>query len=103
VRVPTVAAPGVPVFAATWDLAGALAIEWDEPTISAFPAVPGTSLACGERTISAENWLDAFDPQTAPYGRAVVVDVAASRAVRVRDRTSCVAAARRFSMDGGAG
>jgi hypothetical protein len=103
VRFPTVAAPGVPVFAATWDLAGALAIEWDEPTISAFPAVPGTSLACGERTISAHNWLDAFDPQTAVYGRAVVVDVAATRAVPVRDRTSCVSAARRLSMDGGAG
>jgi hypothetical protein len=103
VRLPTVAAPGVPIFAATWDLAGALAIEWDEPSISAYPAVPRTSFACGERTISAENSLDAFDPQAAEYGRAVVVDVAASHAVRVRDRASCVSAARRFSTDQSAG
>jgi hypothetical protein len=103
VRLPTLAGPGVPIFAATWDLAGALAIEWDEPSISAYPTVPRTSFACGERRISAENSLDAFDPQTANYGRAVVVDVAASRAVRVHDRASCVSAARRFSMDRSSG
>jgi hypothetical protein len=103
VRLPTLAAPGVPIFGSTWDLAGALAIEWNEPSISAFPAVPGTSFACGERKISAQNWLDAFDPQTAEYGRAIVVDVAASTAVRVRDRASCLSAARRFSTDGTTG
>jgi hypothetical protein len=103
VRLPTLAAPGVPIFGSTWDLAGALAIEWNEPSISAFPAVPGTSFACGERKISAQNWLDAFDPQTADYGRAIVVDVAASSAVQVRDRASCLSAARRFSTDGSTG
>jgi hypothetical protein len=103
VRLPTLAAPGVPIFAATWDLAGALALEWDEPSISAYPAVPRTSFACGGREISAENWLDAFDPQTAEYGRAVIVDVAASRAVRVRNRAACVSAAPRFSTGRTAG
>jgi hypothetical protein len=99
VRLPTLAAPGVPIFGATWDLAGALAIDWDDPSISAFPAVPGTSFSCGERGISAQNWLDAFDSQTTDYGRAVVVDVAAVTAVRVPDRRSCLSIARRFSAD----
>jgi len=99
VRLPTLAAPGVPIFGATWDLAGALAIDWDDPSISAFPAVPGTSFSCGERSISAQNWLDAFDSQTTEYGRAVVVDVAAVTAVGVPDRPTCLSIARRLSAE----
>jgi hypothetical protein len=103
VRLPTLAAPGVPIFAATWDLRGALALEWDEPSISAFPAVAGTTFSCAERSMSAQNWLDAYDPQTADYGRALVVDVATSTAVRLHDRASCLAAARRVSAGPSAG
>jgi hypothetical protein len=93
----------VPIFAATWDLRGALALEWDEPSISAFPAVAGTTFSCAERSMSAQNWLDAYDPQTADYGRALVVDVATSTAVRLHDRASCLAAARRVSAGPSAG
>ena len=53
--------------------------------------------------MSAQNWLDAFDPQTADYGRALVVDVATTTAVRVHDRASCLAAARRVSADASPG
>ena len=90
-------APGVPVFATTWDLAGALAIRWDEPSLAAYPAIPGTTFVCGRRGLSARNDNNRFSPQTARYGKAFVVDVARVRAFPVRDRASCRAVAARFS------
>ena len=93
---PAVAAPGVPVFAATWDLAGALRFHWDDPSLAAFPAIPGTSMDCGATDVSLANANDAFDPQTGRYGRAYAVDVTRSIAFPLRDRAACLSVAKRL-------
>ncbi|MEA2330220.1 MAG: hypothetical protein QOH58_358 [Thermoleophilaceae bacterium] len=94
---PTVSAPGVPVFAATWDLAGAVRFRWEDPSLAAYPAIPGTALVCSAADVSASNANDSFDPQSAPYGKAYVVDVPRSRAFPLPDRATCRAVAGRFS------
>jgi hypothetical protein len=95
---PTVAAPGVPVFAATWDLAGALRFHWDDPSLAAFPAIPGSSLNCGDGAVSLTNVNDAFNPQTAPYGKAYAIDVTRSTAFPLWSRAACRSAARRLPV-----
>jgi hypothetical protein len=98
VGAPAEAAPGVPVFAATWDLAGALSLMWDDSSLAAYPGVPGTRFVCGRRMIAALNSNNSFSPQTAPYGKAVVVDVAAPRAFWIDDLSDCRRLAGRFSF-----
>ena len=39
--VPGYSAPGVPIFAAPWDLDGAVMLGWDSPTVSAYPVLAG--------------------------------------------------------------
>ena len=95
---PTEAAPGIPTFTAPWDLDGALRIAWDEPSLAAYPAVPGTSLTCGRRRITVHSWLTAFGPAPlGSYGRTFLIDVATSRSMPIRGRASCVAANRFLS------
>jgi hypothetical protein len=93
----TQAAPGVPTFAATWDLSGALQIERDDPSLRAYPAIPGTQFVCGRHTISADNGNDVFETQDARYGAAVVVDIPTSSAYWITNRSSCMRASARFS------
>ena len=61
------------------------------------PPSPARRLLCGERDISASNANDPFDPQSASYGKAFVIDVSASRAFRDRDGSTCRSTAASIS------
>ena len=99
---PTEAAPGVPVFSAAWDLDGAVKVTWDDPSLAAYPAIPGTTFLCGESSFAARNanndYLGPQAAQSSPYGSAFVIDVASSRAIRIRDRSACRSAAQSFDQ-----
>jgi hypothetical protein len=84
------AAPGVPSFSAPWDLDGAVKHAWDDPSLRAHPAVPGTWLECGDSGLTAHNWLSAWSaiPRSG-YGEVYFVDAGRGRAVRVADRAAC--------------
>ena len=43
---PAHTSPNIPVFAAIWDLSGAVQLEWDDPSLAAYPAFPGTRFSC---------------------------------------------------------
>ena len=94
--------PGVPVFAAAWDLDGAVKLTWEDPSLAAYPAIPGTTFVCGERSFAAKNGNDDFLApgldQSAPYGSAFVIDVASARVIHIRDRSACGSAAQRFDQ-----
>jgi hypothetical protein len=63
--------PGIPVWAAQWDLAGAVQSSYHDLTLSALPAFPGTAVLCGE------GWVTPVDPSfpvylptdSRPYGK----------------------------------
>ena len=44
---PTWQAPGVPVFASTWDLLGAARVVYDDRDVVAYPILPGVTFVCG--------------------------------------------------------
>ena len=79
------AAPGVPVFAADWDLNGAAELLLNDSSLQAWPESPG-ALKCrpsgvGVTGISAG--------QVAPYGRTVFVNVATGATTRIDSVTAC--------------
>ena len=89
---PAYAAPGVPVFAHSWDLSGALQLEWNDPAVEAFP-IYRRGVVCGRDAITS---LQLEDAPPAPYGDAVFVDLAEQQASRIRSRQECLRALRRF-------
>jgi hypothetical protein len=84
--------PGLPIFISNWELRGALQVTYDDPSISGYPALPGTSLACnadGAHFTGTGYGADHGDR----YGELFVVDVPSGRAERVDSRRECRALA----------
>lgn len=87
--------PGVPVFAATWDLNGAVRLQLGDPSLSAFPAFAGTTFVCRDDALHPEG--NGYGPaQGEAYGRTFFVDVNGGRTARIFDRRSCVDAVASF-------
>jgi hypothetical protein len=87
--------PGVPVFAATWDLNGALKLQWHDPTLNGYPAVPGTTFVCGRNGLHPAG--NGYGPSAgSPYGLAFFVDVAGNRAMRIDSPRACRSAVEEF-------
>ncbi|MEX0874577.1 MAG: hypothetical protein WD646_00220 [Actinomycetota bacterium] len=92
-------APGVHVFAASWDLWGAVKLRRDDATLTAHPALPGISFECNERGLSAKGafYLDiAEDVPETRYGRVFFVDIPTGRSASLDDRRECLSAVDRF-------
>jgi hypothetical protein len=94
VRAPIVAAPDVPVFAAVWDLRGALALRYSDATLRAYPILPGSRLECGRSGVAMRNSNDVFERQAARYTDAIFVDVAGRRRLEPTGASACREAAR---------
>jgi hypothetical protein len=92
-RAPVQSGPDVPVFAAVWDLQGALALRYDDPSLRAYPVPPGTRVQCGRAGLELHNYNDAFARQTARYADAVLVDVGGGRRLEPPGPRTCREAA----------
>jgi hypothetical protein len=90
---PTYAGPGIPVFAARWDLRGALRIALHRPLLRAIPI----------RHIMRDwscrpQWMSPARDQRsrAPYGAAYFVNTATGQATPIRSQAECVKQVPRF-------
>lgn len=103
---PTYVAPGVPLFRHL-DLAAAVRVERDDPTLAAYPMYPGTVFACGPTGMyPASDGYGLRDASVgpnefrvearAPYGTAFFLQVNDGRLERIDDRSECVVARARF-------
>ena len=81
VGVPPLIAPDLPVFAATWDLQGALRLRYEDGTLDGFNAYQGFQCTPGTMTVPAG--------PSGSYGRTVVVDVPGRRAWKVGSPREC--------------
>jgi hypothetical protein len=84
---PAYTAPGVPVFAASWDLDGAAQIVYHDPTIDAYPVIPGSTLECAAQGVQATlvGGIRIF----APYRRVVLYDHPSVRTSSPRTQRNC--------------
>jgi hypothetical protein len=81
-------APGVPVFAASWDLDGALKLLWNDPTIRGIPAAAG-AIGCTPAGVA----VPGVTTIPLPYNRLLLVDVAKHSASRLDTPGQCRAVA----------
>jgi hypothetical protein len=88
-------APGVPIFASSWDLNGAVKVEWNDATLSGYPILESTTLRCGTAGITiVGQGYESMNP--AAYGRAYLFDVRSGRVAKPASRKQCEAATPRF-------
>jgi hypothetical protein len=83
---PAQSAPGVAIFAKSWDLMGAARLTWHDPSLRAFPIAGDSRVVCGPAGVS----VPALDTTPSPYESSVFVDVSVSRAEVVRSRARCL-------------
>jgi hypothetical protein len=94
---PIESAPGIPVFAAPWDLSSAVKPRWDDPSLSGYPLIPGATFSCRTGFMQADNSNSSYGvDQQGLYGETYVVDIAKGRSFFVRNRDDCVAVVRRL-------
>ncbi|MGH9281428.1 MAG: hypothetical protein ACRD0S_00670, partial [Acidimicrobiales bacterium] len=86
-------APGVPVFAATWDLNGAVQLLYDDPTLSGYPAHPSTRFDCGAAGVALQ---PAGGGPAFPYGGVYFVDIPTGAVDLITDADDCRTATARF-------
>jgi hypothetical protein len=92
VGAPIFEAPGVPVFAASWDFRSAVDYVYGDRSLIGYPILPGVTLVCGAHSMYPTG--GGFGPGNgARYGLAFVVNVTQGRVTPIRDRATCTAEA----------
>ncbi len=81
---------GVPILSTTWDVAGMVRTEYDDGTLNAFPILEGLRPVCWSRGVGM---IGSGGPEdTAPYGRAMFVNLPSGRSARPRNQAACLGA-----------
>jgi hypothetical protein len=92
VGAPIFEAPGVPVFAASWDFRGAVDYIYGDRSLIGYPILPGVTFVCAAHDMYPTG--GGFGPGNgAHYGLAFVVNTTTQRVTAIRNRSACVAAA----------
>jgi hypothetical protein len=93
---PAYTAPGVPAFAAPWDLNGAVQVSYHDPTLSAYPVIPGSTLTCTARGIVPT--IEQGPPNLlALYGHVILFDDIDGQMSIPHTRAQCLIALPQFA------
>ena len=87
---PAYTRPGVPVFAATWDLQGAVETYYNDFTLTAIPIISGVNLSCMTKGITSS--LGTGPTGGFPYGQTTLVDIQSGRVMRPENHKQCAVA-----------
>jgi hypothetical protein len=89
-------APGVPVFAWIWDLTPAVKVHFQDPSLAAFPMLPGTTFKCEEDRMFPESSFGTGPGEAAGYGNAYFVDAPSGKGELITSRKHCEEAKERY-------
>ena len=89
-------APGVPVFAWIWDLTPAVKVHFRNPSLAAFPILPGTSFKCEKDRMFPESAYGTGPGETGVYGHAYFVNAPTGTGELVTSRKQCREAQERY-------
>ncbi len=93
---PGYVAAGVPVFAAPWDLNGAVQLSWHDYSLTAYPALTGDVPSCGAVKVIPPGSGYSAQQLAVGYGRTLFVNARTGDAVLIRDRAQCEAMLTQF-------
>jgi hypothetical protein len=85
--------PGLPIFSSFWELRGAVQVVYDDPTIAAYPALPGSAVVCTEKGVRLSGYPRAYGDR---YGEVFLIDIPTERVARPRTFRECLAVAPAF-------
>jgi hypothetical protein len=89
-------APGIPVFAWVWDMPGAMKVTFQDPSLGAFPILPGTTWQCRAKSMFPVSSFGTGPGEAGQYGKSWFVDAAAGVAQRIDSQAECQSAQQRF-------
>jgi hypothetical protein len=84
---------GVPIFSANWDVNGMIKLQYKTPFLSAYPIIPGLSLACHPTGVGLQGAGAGPSGATVPYGMARLLDVRTGQHSQPRNIRQCKAVA----------
>jgi len=86
---PSYTAPGVPTFASSWDLNGAVKLLYHRSAIAGYPVIAGVTMVCAANRLypSGAGYTVQFG---ASYDSAYLVDVGTGRVAVPRTRAECL-------------
>lgn len=82
-------APGVPIFAVSWDLRYALKLQYDDVSVGGYPVVEPAGVHCDPTGVTLVGGPQFAEPRTTPYGDAILFDVPTGRHAQPRDVREC--------------
>lgn len=91
---PSYQALGVPIFAYSWDLNGAVQDEYKTSEVSASPVLPGTELQCRADGIGLRG--EGAPATFGTYGSVKLLDLSTGFHAELRNRRQCEAVASKF-------
>ena len=80
---------GVPIFAAAWDLDGALKLQYRTAHVGGYPVVQPSAVRCESSGVVISGGPAFAIPRSTPFGRAILLDVPSGRHVRPRNNREC--------------
>lgn len=89
---PIETSPGVPVFDSSWDLNGAVQLLWNDPTLKAYPIMPGMMATCAARQLFVN--ISGGQPSWHAAYPVDLVNIAASRVFSIKSQPICVDATK---------
>jgi hypothetical protein len=98
---PVFIAPEIPIFSNTWDMTGAIQLQYHDPTLISYVALPETKFNCNEHQVEPtgpdregdSTWNNLLG---SPYGRTYFVDTSTGHAMRIDTQAECRRAANSF-------
>ena len=92
---PGYASAGIPIFAAPWDLNGAIKVQWHDRSLAALPIIEGSTIACAPTGVVVDGPGGEGMP-VRRYGTAYLFDVATGNLAQPRNRAECTNVAPSF-------
>jgi hypothetical protein len=93
---PAFTAPGVPVFAWIWDLTPAVKVHFRDPSLAAFPILPGTVFKCESDRMFPESGYGTGPGESAAYKWTYFVDARTGTGQMIDSPEECESAQQRF-------
>jgi hypothetical protein len=95
---PVLYAPEIPVFGNTWDMTGSIQLQYHDPTLASYVALPETVFNCGANGVEPGG---AYQPEEAselasPYGHTYFVNTSNGKAEQIASQAECLRAASSF-------
>jgi hypothetical protein len=76
---------------------GAMKMTFQDPSLAAFPILPGTTWHCGSTSMYPQSPYGTGPGETAQYGNAFFVDVGRGAKERIDSKADCESAPGRFA------